>query len=616
MQRQRGRTENGKRGMNGIALLLLMLALTVVKSGCVGVAGGGGNPPAVTISNPAASNISSTGATITWSTNVPADSQVDYGTTPSYGQSNALNPAMVTSHSVVLSGLTPSTLYHYRVKSKDAAGRLATSGDFTFTTGSGGTPPVISGVTATNLSTTGATVSWITDKPADSQVDYGTTTSYGSSTPLDPTLVTSHSQGLSGLTPGTLYHYQVKSKDGAGNQATSPDFTFTTLPDNTPPVISGISASPSSTSAFISWTTDKPADSQVDYGTTAAYGQSSALNPTQVTNHMVNLSGLTATTLYHYRVKSKASNGLLATSGDNTFTTAGSGGSDFQARCSSPGVIKCVGFDSPADIAGTYGDPFGILPGDATPVIDNTVFASGGGSLKFTIPANSSANSSGSYFTNFSNDLSVQFDSGQEFYVQWRQRFSPEMLRAFPGGNGWKQAIIGEGDHFGGFPLASSCTELEAVMQQDTRYLGPGFYHSCGRFINLDWFVPPSEIRMQHQGPPFCVYPNDPQNGCFHYVANEWMTFQMHIQIGSWNTPSSRIQIWAARQSQPSVMIYDSINSNPSGFTLFNGDPTAKYGKVWLLPYNTNKDPLATNPTAFTWYDELIISRNRIAEPQ
>jgi hypothetical protein len=41
---------------------------------------------------------------------------------------------MVTTHSVALSGLTGSTLYHYRVKSKDTSGNLATSGDFTFTT--------------------------------------------------------------------------------------------------------------------------------------------------------------------------------------------------------------------------------------------------------------------------------------------------------------------------------------------------------------------------------------------------------------------------------------------------------------------------------------------------
>jgi hypothetical protein len=40
--------------------------------------------------------------------------------------------------------------------------------------------------------------------------------------------VTAHSQGLSGLTPNTSYHYRVKSRDAAGNLQTSVDFTFTT----------------------------------------------------------------------------------------------------------------------------------------------------------------------------------------------------------------------------------------------------------------------------------------------------------------------------------------------------------------------------------------------------
>jgi hypothetical protein len=90
------------------------------------------------------------------------------------------------------------------------------------------TPPVITGVTATNISGGGATIIWTTDESADSQVDYGTTAAYGSSSPLNPSRVTSHSVTLSGLTPNTTYHYQVKSSDAAGNDAAAPDATFTT----------------------------------------------------------------------------------------------------------------------------------------------------------------------------------------------------------------------------------------------------------------------------------------------------------------------------------------------------------------------------------------------------
>lgn len=95
-----------------------------------------------------------------------------------------------------------------------------------------GTPdtaaPTITGAAATNITGTAATVSWTTNEDSDTQVEYGTTTAYGSSTTLDANLVAAHSQTLAGLTPETLYHYRVKSRDAAGNLATSGDFTFTT----------------------------------------------------------------------------------------------------------------------------------------------------------------------------------------------------------------------------------------------------------------------------------------------------------------------------------------------------------------------------------------------------
>ncbi|MGH8246589.1 MAG: GDSL-type esterase/lipase family protein, partial [Gammaproteobacteria bacterium] len=94
--------------------------------------------------------------------------------------------------------------------------------------GSDTTPPVISAVTVSNVTDTTATITWTTDEPATSQVEYGPTTNYGWLRPIDPTLVTSHSVTLVGLSPGVLYHFRVFSRDGPGNTATSSDSTFTT----------------------------------------------------------------------------------------------------------------------------------------------------------------------------------------------------------------------------------------------------------------------------------------------------------------------------------------------------------------------------------------------------
>src|SRR2546430_708851 len=196
-------------------------------------------------------------------TNEASDSQVEYGLTTSYGSVTTLDTTLRTAHSVALTGLTESTTYHYRVKSRDAAGNLATSADATFTT-SDITPPNITGVTVTTVTGTGTTIQWTTNELSDSQVEYGLTASYGSTTTLDATLRTAHSVVLTGLTDSTTYHYRVKSKDAAGNPAASPDSTFTTA-DVTAPVISGvIVATVGGTSATIQWTTNEASDSQVE----------------------------------------------------------------------------------------------------------------------------------------------------------------------------------------------------------------------------------------------------------------------------------------------------------------------------------------------------------------
>src|SRR5712692_5718165 len=89
-------------------------------------------------------------------------------------------------------------------------------------TSSTGNPPSPSTLVITNVQTGSVTTSssqvvWITNVPADSSVDYGTTVAYGNSTPVDSRMVTSHQVTLSGLAAGTTYYYQVNSTDSKGN---------------------------------------------------------------------------------------------------------------------------------------------------------------------------------------------------------------------------------------------------------------------------------------------------------------------------------------------------------------------------------------------------------------
>jgi Immunoglobulin domain/Purple acid Phosphatase, N-terminal domain len=87
------------------------------------------------------------------------------------------------------------------------------------------------------------------------------------------------------------------------------------------PVIQVVpAATASATTANISWPTDQVADGVVEYGLASSYGNATT-NATLLWYHMVNLSGLSPDTTYHYRVKSKGTNNLTGVSADDVFTT-------------------------------------------------------------------------------------------------------------------------------------------------------------------------------------------------------------------------------------------------------------------------------------------------------
>lgn len=305
-------------------------------------------------------------------------------------------------------------------------------------------------------------------------------------------------------------------------------------------------------------------------------------------------------------------------------------GAPFATRCAQPGVVKCVGFDVPADISGGYGDRSGIFAGAATPELDTTVKASGASSLKFTVPASSPANVGGSYFTNFSDDLSVRFGESSELFVQWRQRFTPELLQTvYAGGGGWKQVIIGTGDTPNKW--YASCTALETVVQNTYHRGFPVMYNSCtgstshGPYNPFEESFSSFDFKLQNGRPaPYCLYSQGqsnptkyfaPSGNCFGYVANEWMTFQVRIKTGPRvgdEFAGSYVSLWVAREGQPSELV---VNWGPYNLTAGAPADDERYGKVWLLPYNTGKDATVSNPVAFTWYDDLIIATQKIADP-
>lgn len=118
--------------------------------------------------------------------------------------------------------------------SDSASGTSPTSCTGSLDVAISGNPPAapsISSIVISDISDGAAKVTWTTDSAADSKIDYGKTTDYGSSK-SDSSSVTSHSLSLSDLSANTTYHYNLTSANSNGS-GTSGDNTFVTAKSGT-----------------------------------------------------------------------------------------------------------------------------------------------------------------------------------------------------------------------------------------------------------------------------------------------------------------------------------------------------------------------------------------------
>ncbi len=296
--------------------------------------------------------------------------------------------------------------------------------------------------------------------------------------------------------------------------------------------------------------------------------------------------------------------------GTSTGTDQPPGASNFEARCNATGVVLCEGFDDEASF-GPWVQPAG--DGVVRALLDPEVFASGGGSLRFEIPPMTGANSSGAYDI----VLPQAFAEHTTFYVQFRQRFTQEMMDADFSGGGWKQSIFC--NH------SASCAAIEITTVNGYSRDFPTMYDRCGEGFDIE--LPDSDFLLQWSTDwPEQPHPNDwvechyhnqeepPAGGCLMYRADDWMTFSYEIHVGTWGEADGWIKAWSGYDGEP---LHQIMNQDP-WIAYPNGDGTSgsdSYDRIILLPYNTGKDPSHDHPVAWTWYDELIVSTEPIAAP-
>lgn len=293
--------------------------------------------PAPQVSDVSAINIGISSATLEFTVSDAAKAKVYYGETTSFGGISEISTsADETTYNITLSGLADGTEYKYKINTFDDEDEEYEGTILNFTT----LPrPRISGVRVQQVKGTAQPtilVSWQTNTEVSSVVTY-----YPSSNPaasldeVNVELVSGlHQMVVRGLLPQTPYTILVSGRDIVGNEAVSEPLTVTTATDTRPPLVENLriessidrTSNPNNPQAqlIVSWDTDEPATSQIEYGqgTGTTYSQRTQEDNNLTFNHLVLISGLTPSNVYHLRVLSKDSAGNLSQSIDNVTITS------------------------------------------------------------------------------------------------------------------------------------------------------------------------------------------------------------------------------------------------------------------------------------------------------
>lgn len=289
--------------------------------------------PAPTVTDPQATQIGLTNAIVRYTVTGASSVKIYYGRTTEFG--GVKEVATSTSENTVtteLTGLEDGSIYYYKINTLDSEGFEYEGQALTFET----LPrPRISNVTLQEVGGTSQTtilVSWSANTPMSGIVSY-----YPTGQPslaqdqVEVELLSGQREMIiTGFLPQQQYNLVVRGRDRVGNEAESDIFTFTTATDTRPPQIMnmkivggtippvGFAAGQIRAQLVVSWDTDEPATTQVEYGegTGTSYSQKTQEDGNLTTNHTVIISGLTPSQVYHLRAISKDAAGNEAKSID------------------------------------------------------------------------------------------------------------------------------------------------------------------------------------------------------------------------------------------------------------------------------------------------------------
>lgn len=282
---------------------------------------------APTVKDVSAKSIGLSSAIIQFTAKGASKVKIYYGTTTSFGGAKEVSTSTTeTTYTSELTGLDDGTKYYYKINTFDSESSEYEGTILDFTT----LPrPKITNVRIQEVKGTAqptVLVSWTTNTDVSSIVTY-----YPEGKPSEARDEVNisltkgeHKMFVKGLYPQTNYILVVKGRDKIGNEASSDTQKITTATDTRPPVISNLkiegqvippvggAGQESSAQLVVSWDTDEPATSQVEFGegTGDTYAQKTQEDTNLTMNHLVVMSNLTPSKVYHLRAiaKDKAGN--------------------------------------------------------------------------------------------------------------------------------------------------------------------------------------------------------------------------------------------------------------------------------------------------------------------
>jgi hypothetical protein len=280
-------------------------------------------------------NISISSALIKYTSKGASSVKIYYGKSTDFGGVKEIPTSPVEApYTSQLTGLDDGTKYYYKINSLDADGNEYQGTVLDLTT----LPrPRLFDINFSQIRGTAqpsVLVSWNSNTEVSTVVSYyEASNSKAVKDETNPNLIKGVNRAiLRNLNPETNYAMVIKARDKVGNEVVSDVYQFTTAIDTRPPTISGMKVesvvpakSGQSTGAqiIVSWNTDKPATSQVEFGegTGGNYSQKTQEETTLKQNHLVVISDLTPSKVYSIRALSRDKAGNIGkSSGNNTLT--------------------------------------------------------------------------------------------------------------------------------------------------------------------------------------------------------------------------------------------------------------------------------------------------------